>query len=216
MLCKNYWKALSVLLPALVLLLALVGCDQILIDRGSTSGKGTDTGDNGDTETKTAADYRALVGDILMIKAFPDIEKVITAEDYEVAEDGTIKLIYIGKVLVEGYTKSEIEEEMESRYSKIFKDIGISVTIFRFYYISGEVRQPGRYPLIRRTKILEAVDIAGGFTDFAKESRVSITRIEEDGTVRKFKINCKKVRKGKAENVIVKPDDNIYVPKGGF
>jgi len=160
-------------------------------------------------------DYKAQVGDILQIKAFPDPEELITGDTYEVASDGSIKLIYLGHVFVEGKTKAEIEAEIEKRYSSYYKDITITVTILRFYYVSGEVRQPSRYQLVRRTRLTEAIDTAGGFTDFAKESGVSITRIVNGKPVKK-RYNCKKIRKGKSEDPVILPDDRIYVPRGGL
>lgn len=170
------------------------------------------TEENPDEKSKG---YRVRVSDILNIKASPDREEMITGEAYEVDEAGSIKLIYLNDVYVEGLTKIEIQDKLEELYSSYYKNIAISVTVLRFYYISGEVRQPSRYTLVRRTTLTEAVDIAGGFTDFAKKSRITITRMV-DGRPEKKRYSYKKIRDGKAEDPELLPDDRIFVRRGGW
>ena len=204
MLAKKKAGIVSVLIVLPIALTLLFGCAPVEVTPIDDQGK-----------EPVAKEYQAQVGDLLQIKASPDPEKLITAEDYEVAPDGSIKLIYIGSVFIEGKTKAEIESEIEELYSSYYKDMTITVTILRFYYIAGEVRQPSRYALMRRTKLTEAIDAAGGFTDYAKESGVLITR-EVNGKRVKKKYNCKKIRKGKIEDPVILPDDSIFVPRGAL
>ena len=205
MLAKKKAGIVSVLIMLTIALIVFIGCEPL---------GGTIPPENGG-QKQVAKQYQARVGDIIQIKASPDPQDLITADDYEVAPDGSIKLIYIGRVFVEGRTKGEIELEIEEGYSKYYKDMTITVTILRFYFISGEVRQPSRYPLMRRTNLTEAIDAAGGFTDFAKETGVLITR-DVDGKRTKKKYNTKKIRKGKIEDPVVLPDDSIFVPRGAL
>ena len=171
--------------------------------------------DNGETETvESPLNYRAEVGDIISINARPDPED-ITASDYEVADDGTIKLIHIGRIDVEGLTKTEIEDKIESEYEDIYSAISITVTILRFYYVSGEVQKAGRYQLVRRTGLIEAIDTAGGFTDFAKRTKVLIIRKKPDGKLKTIKVNCRDIQVGKRADVILKPDDRIFIDRSG-
>ena len=213
-------KKYSAILPVMgLILLALIvfsGCEHIEIDKGSGAGAvtGTQSGDNGETEP-ARVEYHLQARDILEIKARPDPEEGIN-DQYEVSESGTIKLLHIGKSDVSGLTATEVEDEIEDRYKNIYKAISITVKILRFYTVSGEVPRPGRYSLIRRTDLLEAINTAGGFSDFAKESRVTITRKNPDGTINQMVINCDKIRRGKKENVPIKADDFIYVPPGAF
>jgi polysaccharide export outer membrane protein len=62
-----------------------------------------------------------------------------------------------------------------------------------FYYVQGQVKNPGRFPYEENMTVLMAVTTAGGFTDKAAQRRAFITR--EKG--------------GKKEEVKVKLDDHI-------
>jgi protein involved in polysaccharide export with SLBB domain len=204
MLARKKVGTVSVLIMLTIALTVFFGCAPVEI---APQGE--------EVKAPVTKDYHARVGDILQVKASPDPEKLITAENYEVAQDGSIKLIYIGPVFVEGKTKAEIESEIEELYSSYYKDMTITITILRFYFVSGEVRQPSRYALMRRTNLTEAIDAAGGFTDYAKESGVLITRVVDGKRVKK-KYNCKKIRKGKIEDPVILPDDSIFIPRGGL
>jgi hypothetical protein len=77
------------------------------------------------------------------------------------------------------------------------------------YYVSGEVRRPGAYPLPGGKTVLEALVEAGGPADFAKKKAIYILRGKE-----KLPFNYLDVSKGKnlAQNVGLKDGDLIVVP----
>jgi len=216
MLSQKYFA----ILPAIgLMVLALVGfngCEQLEIGRESepTDPVPISIGDEGDTEPETSK-YLVKIGDTIKITARPDPEKAISGE-YEVAENGTIKLLHIGRVDIEGLTATEVEDKIEKRYEDIYSSISITVTVLRYYIVRGEVRRPGRYGYTRQIGILEGITSAGGFTDFSKKNKVIVTRKKSDGTTEQIKVNCKKIRDGKAKDFILKPDDQIYVPHGAF
>ena len=56
----------------------------------------------------------------------------------------------------------------------------------RFFYVKGQVRNPNQYPYIKEMTVLKAIAVAGDFTDFAKKTKVLVTRA--DG--RKVTVNC--------------------------
>jgi polysaccharide export outer membrane protein len=45
------------------------------------------------------------------------------------------------------------------------------------FFVFGEVRKPGSYPLDKETNVLEGITIAGGFTDKASPSRTRVIRV---------------------------------------
>lgn len=214
------FKKYYAILPAIgLMILALVGfngCEQLEIGRKSetTDPVPTSIGDEGGTEAETSK-YRVKIGDSINITARPDPEDGISGE-YEAAENGTIKLLHIGRVDVEGLTATKIEDEIEDRYKDIYSSISITVNILRYYIIRGEVRRPGRLGYSRQVGILEGITAAGGFTDFSKETKVIVTRKKSDGTIEQIKVNCKKIRDGKAKDFMLKPDDQVFVPHGAF
>ncbi len=81
------------------------------------------------------------------------------------------------------------------------------------YYVSGYVRSPRSFDLRQGTTLLQAIASAGGIGDVGKASRVQITRIKDDGGVEKIVVNYDKIRAGKAEDLGIREDDIIYVPK---
>jgi polysaccharide export outer membrane protein len=62
-------------------------------------------------------------------------------------------------------------------------------------YVLGEINNPGPYTIERDMTVLEAIRLAGGFTDFANKSKVKIIR-EKDGKKKDIYINLNKIRKG--------------------
>ncbi len=75
-----------------------------------------------------------------------------------------------------------------------------------YYFIFGEVKNPGSYKLRRDTTVLKAVILAGGFTEKASKRRIKIRRKEGEKTI--------KVRVKLDDPV--SPQDTIIVPESFF
>jgi len=75
-----------------------------------------------------------------------------------------------------------------------------------YYFIFGEVKNPGSYKLRRDTTVLKAVIVAGGFTDKASKRRIKIRREKGGKTV--------KVRVKLDDPVLAQ--DTIIVPESFF
>jgi polysaccharide export outer membrane protein len=62
--------------------------------------------------------------------------------------------------------------------------------------------------------VLDAIALAGGFRDFAKQKNVYVLRQNPDGTQVRLPFNYKDVVKGKnaEQNVKLQPRDTIFVP----
>ena len=216
MLSQKYFAILPVIGLMILAIVGFNGCEQVKIGRnnGTTDPVPTSNVTESDTATEISR-YLVKIGDTIKLTARPDPDKGISGE-YEVAENGTIKLLHIGRVDVEGFTATEIEDKIEKRYEDIYSSISITVTVLRYYIVRGEIRRPGRYGYTRQIGILEGITSAGGFTDFSKKTKVIVTRKKSDGTTEQNKVNCKKIRDGKAKDFMLKPDDQIFVPHGAF
>jgi len=97
-------------------------------------------------------DYRLAPGDVLdvlyQIKTWKEQEKFVLAVDHEITvkfpkvpelneservrPDGKISLPYLGEVYVVGKTVDELTKELESRYSKVLKDVELYVVVPEF------------------------------------------------------------------------------------
>jgi polysaccharide biosynthesis/export protein len=102
-----------------------------------------------------------------------------TMTGYEVDQDGNILFQGLGPLKVEGLTKKQLVQLLDSKlkdsvlknpyYSIRFVNLKISIV--------GEVKQPGTISLPHeRINILQAVSLAGDFTDFARRDSILIIR----------------------------------------
>ena len=78
----------------------------------------------------------------------------------------------------------------------------------------GEVQKPGAFNMTQPVTVLDALALAGGFRDFAKEKKIYVLRIRPDGTPERIPFNYREVIKGKntAQNIQLRPDDTVIVP----
>ncbi len=85
-------------------------------------------------------------------------------------------------------------------------------------YVNGAVRNPGMYkfPVDQEATVLQAVTAAGGGTERANESRARIVRRLENGTRQVLKVNLNDVKKGKAEDILLRENDVVVVPESFF
>jgi polysaccharide export outer membrane protein len=75
-----------------------------------------------------------------------------------------------------------------------------------FFFISGEVQKPGRYPLERDTTVAKALILAGGPTKFAATKRATVQRLVE-GQRLEYRADM---------NDILQSDDILAVPQSIF
>lgn len=196
--------------------LLLAGCQS-----GSPNGDFSKTGAVGGTAdgTNSVPSERIIdlvsVGDTLLI-TFADLPIVTLPEEQRVKEDGTISLMQNQTFEAKGKTRGQLEREIRERYvPRFFKNMTVSVRHkqdTQFYFVDGEVKLPNRQVYISRTTVLKAIASAGGFTDFAKKSKVKLTRV--DGRI--YVINCNKALSDPRLDLEVYPGDKIMVPRRLF
>ncbi len=87
-----------------------------------------------------------------------------------------------------------------------------------FFYIIGEVKQPGSYAFNKKDiTVIEAISMAGGFTRIAARNRTRIVRVE-NGVERIYDVKVDEItRAGKMiQAVPIKPNDLIVIPESFF
>lgn len=158
--------------------------------------------------------YRIKTGDALFISLTGSgglDESIETLVD----DEGAIKLRYIGVVKALGLSSTQLEREIEAEYTerqKIYKDVTVRVVLpNRFYSIGGEVRQPGRFPMIGRVTLSQAVVASGNFTEWADEKDITLVRNKE-----RVKINFKKIRDNPNLDVELVAGDVVWVGRSTF
>jgi polysaccharide biosynthesis/export protein len=161
--------------------------------------------------------YRIEADDILDLsfRYTPEFDQEVTVQP-----DGYVQLKGLPTdVHIQGLTIPELIDTLKKAYAKVLNDPVISVVLRDFekpYFIAGgQVGKPGKYDLRGETSAAQAVQIAGGFVDFAKNKQVLLFRRYNDDTVEVKVLNLKKVLKSKdpQEDVMLQPGDMLYVPK---
>jgi protein involved in polysaccharide export with SLBB domain len=120
--------------------------------------------------------YHLGSGDKIHIAVFgqPDLNG-----DYVVDGGGSVQLPLIGSVKAAGLTVAEFQKQVAAKFGNgylVNPNVEVDVVNYRPFYIIGEVRAPGQYPYVNGMSVLNAVALAGGFTDRADKSEVYIRR----------------------------------------
>ncbi|HAM70446.1 MAG TPA: hypothetical protein DCM86_02255 [Verrucomicrobiales bacterium] len=129
-----------------------------------------------------------------------------------VKEDGTILLPLGVRIEAAGKTAAQLQQTIEASYvPRYYRRLTVSVkNEERFYYVGGEVRQPNRQPYAGAgITVLQAIDSAGGFTEFANRRKVTLRRVNGE----LYTINCVKALEDHSLDLAVYPGDSVNVPK---
>jgi polysaccharide export outer membrane protein len=170
-----------------------------------------------DATSAKAHDNSYVIGndDVLAINVWkePDISRSIP-----VRSDGRISLPLVGEVQAAGRTPLKLEEEIATKLKSYIAEPEVTVIVQQSnsqkFNILGMVNKPGSYMIANSATVLDAIALAGGFRDFAKQKNIYLLRQNPDGSQARLPFNYKDVVKGKnlEQNVKVQPRDTIVVP----
>ncbi len=171
------------------------------------------TSGGGAAAVDRAATDRLNVGDLLGV-TYSGLESNPAPHEERIKEDGTITLPFIGSVKSAGLTPGELQREIRETYIKrkfYTENLNITVTAKeRYFFVGGQVRSPNRYLYAEGMTVLKAIQSAGDFNEFAKRSRVQVTR--RDGQT--FIVNCNKALDNPTKyDLPVYPGDQVIVPR---
>jgi polysaccharide export outer membrane protein len=144
----------------------------------------------------------------------PEFDQLLTVQP-----DGYVTLKDAGPVLAQGLTLEEFRTAVNRAYAGYLHDPQVAVALKDFehpYFVAGgEIGKPGKYELRSDTSIMEAVEIAGGFTHDAKHSQVLLFRHIHDGLVEARIFDLKKMLKERKleEAAELRPGDLVFVPQ---
>lgn len=218
-------------LLAAVSLLAGSGCVSKRVPKGdvplsaltATNSVGVETDEilqGLDSAIKESYAGRVLApGDEIKIEVFrePDF-----SGDFTIDEQGRIKHPLMGVVQLAGLSLSAAEEFILGLLAQDFLVnprvvLSLTKTQSSQVIILGEVKNPGVYPLPVGSSItlLQAIALAGGFTELASPDRANIVRKNEDGTTIKIRARVNEILSGRGDkkDITLEPDDVITVPQ---
>jgi polysaccharide biosynthesis/export protein len=159
--------------------------------------------------------YVIGANDVLSIDVWkePDISRSVP-----VRSDGKISLALVGELQAGGQTPQQLEQEITKRLQSYISEPEVTVIVTdsksQKVNILGMVTRPGAYLLTSSTTVLDAIAMAGGFKDFAKQKSVYVLRTAPDGTQQKLTFNYKDVIKGKnaEQNIRLQAGDTVVIP----
>jgi len=168
-------------------------------------------------DSSTGHDNKYVIGndDVLAINVWkePDISRSIP-----VRSDGKISLPLVGEVQATGSTPLKLEQDIATRLKNYIAEPEVTVIVEQVnsqkFNVLGMVNKPGLYPLTNSPTVLDAIAMAGGFRDFAKQKSIYVLRQNADGSQTRIAFNYKEVVKGKnpQANVKLQPHDTLVVP----
>ena len=154
-------------------------------------------------------------GDVLSINVWK--EEQLT-RSVPVRSDGRISLPLVGEIQASGRTPKELENELRTKLKDYVSEPEVTVIVQEIksqkFNVLGMVMKPGSYALANPTTVLDAIALAGGFRDFAKQKAIYVLRQAPDGSQTRLPFNYKDVVKGhnSSQNVVLQSNDTIVVP----
>ena len=162
-------------------------------------------------------DNTYIIGDddVLSINVWKEAE---VSRTVPVRSDGKISLPLAGEVQASGQTPLQLEKLLAAKLQSFISEPEVTVIVTEIksqkFNILGMVNKSGTFPLTSSLTVLDAIALAGGFRDFAKQKSIYVLRKNPDGGESRLPFNYKEVIKGKnmAQNIKLQPGDTIVVP----
>jgi len=172
----------------------------------------------GDTNKAPAAlatsgpDYRLGPEDVIEVFVWKEPELSVSVV---IRPDGKISLPLANELEASGKTATELQLEIADKLRRYVTQPIVNVMVKQINSLKisvlGEVRKPDVYRIKNRITVLDAIAMAGGFTDLARPNRVVVLRNTPAGTQR-IKINVKQtVADAAGVPFYLQPQDTVYV-----
>jgi polysaccharide biosynthesis/export protein len=209
---RNHNRVLTAFTGALLssVLWAQAGSENAAPERASTPNPAPNA-------ASKAHDDTFVIGndDVLAINVWkePDISRSVP-----VRSDGKISLPLVGEVQAAGETPKKLEVEIADRLKNYISEPEVTVMVQQInsqkFNVLGMVSRPGSFVLANSPTVLDAIALAGGFRDFAKQKSIYVLRQNSDGTQTRLPFNYKEVIKGvkPEQNVRLQARDSVVVP----
>jgi len=178
---------------------------------------GAATNSPADLAVKSATDdpnYVIGQDDELIISVWrePDISRTVP-----VRPDGKISLALLNDVQAMGMTPMQLGSAITEKLKSFISEPQVTVIVTKInsqrIFVVGEVPRTGGFTLLPNMTAMDAISSAGGFTPFAKRTKIYILR-KENGKMTTIPFNYKEVLRNRRaeEDVVLKPGDRIVVP----
>jgi len=151
-------------------------------------------------------DYRISADDQISITVFNEAD--LSVNKVRVSGNGDISMPLLGQVAIEGHTIAEVENKITALLLKGYlkkPNVTVTITEYRPFYINGEIKRPGSYPYKKNLTVEKAVALAGGFTERASRTTISLVSESDKRFVKAVALSDK-----------IKPGDVITISESFF
>lgn len=197
-------KAIACLLGIGIFCLSMGGCVQSIPQ---------------DREYETPSEFLLGPEDVLEIAVWKNQDLTKTAA---IRPDGLISMPIVGDIQAAGLSANELAQRIADRLRQFVQNPAVSVNVKELnsysVYVMGEVAKPGKFQLKSYVTVLQAISMAGGFTEYAKKNKLQVVRIKPNGNHKLHEshipIRYEELVAGKSEsgNIILLSGDTVVVP----
>lgn len=166
-------------------------------------------------------DYVLGIGDVLSIGVWDHPELTIPAavqrtaefDGFRIQADGTITYAYAANVPAAGKTIRQLHDVLVKKLSKVIEKPQLDLKVVGFKsqraYVTGEVKQPGVFPISEiPLTLIDALNLAGGLSERADWRTVNFTR---DNQTEIIKLDDFYTQGDISQNRLIKHGDIIHV-----
>ena len=140
-----------------------------------------------------------------------------------ISGNGTVTFPLAGNLKFSELSVPEAESFLALKLSDYIKVPQVTIFIKEYgnkqIYVLGEVKKPGaiQLPTERKLTVLEAITLAGGFTDIAAPARTKVLR-NADGQNQSIEVKISRITKegDKSADIFLEPNDTVFVPQSFF
>jgi protein involved in polysaccharide export with SLBB domain len=132
----------------------------------------------------------------------------------QIDDQGLISLPFVGALTAGGMSTAELSQRIRELYitKKIYNVVDVSVSVTeRYVYVGGEVQHPGRIVWTPDLTAAKAIQSAGGFTLYAKETAVNLVRENKA-----YSIDVKLAQKNPSQDPRLMPGDSLQISRSPF
>jgi polysaccharide biosynthesis/export protein len=158
--------------------------------------------------------YLVNPGDVLDISVW---NEDALKREVRVLPDGSIGFPLTGTIMAAGKTidtlKKEMTEKLKEYIAEPVVNIAVKAAEGNVIYVTGQVKNPGKFVMNDPMNVMQALSLAGGLTPFAEEDDIVILRKTNTGneTIR-FEYSGLESGDNSSKNHVLKSGDVIVVP----
>ncbi|MDF9392759.1 MULTISPECIES: polysaccharide export protein EpsE [Methylococcus] len=167
----------------------------------------------GDAPLSGAGDYRLGPGDVVRISVFnyPEL-----AMETRISQTGNITFPLTGPIAIGDLTAAEAEGRIAGKLREggYLSDPHVTVVVSQFkareVAVMGQVKNPGKYPIEKQSRVMDMLAAAGGVTTVDAGDTATLLRASGEKRV----IDLKALFDGDpSQNPEVAAGDTLFVPK---